>query len=617
MAKFIVRRLLLMIVTMLTVSVLVFVVSEFAPGNIARNILGAFVTPEQEKSFMAQLGYNRPLWVRYLSWLAGSDWQAERLIGMPLRRIQDERGFFEWWGVDEDGTLVRWKADGLDLIALRRQPDGTVREALDNERWREDASGVRYAWAVNQSNQAAKWVQPSPAPASAAVDLRFADGSLLTETDLTDIGGLAVRANAGAEQPGALPSDTWITREVDLSSLSGRQLVEVQLAVDYDAPGVEFPIQMTVYVDQVEIVDADGATLWHGEPRGEGFGGKVVGERGETSGMRVDAAEEGVGEPGQQIFKVSGRLLAERPNVRYLLSNSLDLIISEGTRLRYRTYCTALSRSHTSWVLAAAGSGFVGTGGGPVEYIPLSRGFLRGDPGESFKTGRPVIESLVRCARNSLLLAAIAFVIIMPIALLLGIIAGMNEGKFLDRFLSIMGLLTTATPQFATGVLLILVFASWLKWLPGATLFPSDDAIFQNPKMLVLPVLTLTLIELGYVLRITRSSMVEVMRQPYIRTAQLKGLPYWRIILKHALRNALLAPITVIMLHVNWLIGGIVVVEAIFGFPGLGKFIYEAALMKDVAAVEGGAMVMVALAVGTQLLADIAYTFLNPRIRFS
>jgi peptide/nickel transport system permease protein len=130
-------------------------------------------------------------------------------------------------------------------------------------------------------------------------------------------------------------------------------------------------------------------------------------------------------------------------------------------------------------------------------------------------------------------------------------------------------------------------------------------------------VLTLTLIELGYVLRITRASMVEVMRTNYIRTAVLKGLPRRRIVMKHALRNALLAPITIIMLHVNWLIGGIVIVESLFGFPGLGRYILEVALFKDVFAIEAAAMLMVVIAVATQLLADIIYTYLNPRIRYS
>ena len=221
-----------------------------------------------------------------------------------------------------------------------------------------------------------------------------------------------------------------------------------------------------------------------------------------------------------------------------------------------------------------------------------------------------------RRLQNSAFLAAAAFLVVMPLALALGLIAGVNEGKPIDRVLSLGGLITTANPSFTTGIFLVLIFAVLLKWLPGATVFVSERAILENPKMLVLPVLTLTLIELGYVLRITRASMVEVMGKDYIRTAILKGLPYGRVVFKHAARNALMAPITVILLHVNWLMGGLVVVEALFGFPGLGTFLLGSAMYKDVYAIEAGSMVMVAMAVGTQLISDIIYTFLNPRIRY-
>jgi len=235
----------------------------------------------------------------------------------------------------------------------------------------------------------------------------------------------------------------------------------------------------------------------------------------------------------------------------------------------------------------------------------------------SFFTRRPVAETLLPRIRNTALLAATAFLIVMPLALVLGLLAGLNEGKWLDRVLSISSLVATATPEFASGVFLILIFANWLGWFPGAVVATNDNAIFENPRMLTLPIITLTLIELGYVLRITRASMVEVMRTNYIRTATLKGLPRWRIVVKHALRNALMAPITIIILHVNWLIGGIVVVETLFGFPGLGRYIMEAALFKDVFAIEAAAMILVIIAVGTQLVADIIYTYLNPRIRYA
>ncbi len=262
-------------------------------------------------------------------------------------------------------------------------------------------------------------------------------------------------------------------------------------------------------------------------------------------------------------------------------------------------------------------SGWVSVACAPDTYVPLQAGLLRGDPGISFTTRQPVAETLVPRLLNTLFLAGIAFVFIMPLALLAGIIAGLNEGRTVDRVLSIGGLMATATPEFASGVFLVVIFSVWLKWLPGAVVLPSGTSVFSRPEMLVLPVLTLTLIELGYVMRVTRASMVEVMRTNYIRTAILKGLPYRMIIGKHALRNALMAPITVIMLHINWLVGGVVVVESLFGYPGLGRYILESALNKDVFAIEAATMVLVIIAVVTQLLADIIYIYLNPRIRYS
>lgn len=255
--------------------------------------------------------------------------------------------------------------------------------------------------------------------------------------------------------------------------------------------------------------------------------------------------------------------------------------------------------------------------GAPAQYIPLQKGLLRGDPGVSFLTRRPVAETLVPRLVNTLILAGLAFVVVMPLALALGLLAGLNEGRLIDRLLSVSSLMATATPEFASGIFLILIFSAWLGWLPGAVVVTSDAGLFANPLMLVLPVVTLTLIELGYILRITRASMVEVMRTNYIRTATLKGLPQRQIVLKHALRNALLAPITVIILHVNWLIGGIVVVETLFGYPGLGRYVMEAALFKDVFAIEAATMVLVLIAVTTQLFADLIYTYLNPRIRYT
>ncbi len=269
----------------------------------------------------------------------------------------------------------------------------------------------------------------------------------------------------------------------------------------------------------------------------------------------------------------------------------------------------------TVWVRTKAG--FRKEGDGPRQYIPLRKGLLRLDAGESLQTGRPVAVTLLPRVRNTLVLAGVAFLIVMPLALVLGVLAGANEGKAVDRTISIGGLAFTATPEFVTGIFLILIFGVWLQVFPAVAIFTSANAIFENPKLLVLPVMTLTAAELGYVARMTRSSMVEVMDAAFIRTAFIKGMPRRRVILNHALRNALLAPITIIMLHVNWLIGGVVVVESIFGYPGLGTYIYQAAVFGDVNAVEAAAMLLVIIAIVTRLLGDLAYTMLNPRIRYS
>lgn len=432
MARFIFRSILSTIITLLLVSIALFLLVEVGSGDITVKILGVFATPEQRASYRAQLGLNDPVWQRYLDWLVGNDWRAERWVGYDLVSVANpQTGEQDWWA-DVDGELTRWTLEGGRLSALKRQPDGSTTSHLSSGAWQIDEQGQEFFWGLDTKNNAVKWV------------------------------------------------------------------------------------------------------------RGEG---------------------------------------------------------------------TAV------WVLTKAG--LRQEGDGPQEYIPLRKGLLRGDAGKSLQFGRPVAVTLIPRVRNTLVLAGVAFLVVMPLALFFGIIAGINEGKPLDRFISITSLGATATPEFVTGIFLIIIFGIWLKWLPAVAIFTSADAIFENPSLLALPVLTLTAVELGYVIRMTRASMVEVMASPYIRTAILKGMPYWRVVVRHAIRNALMAPITIIMLHVNWLIGGVVVVEAIFGYPGLGKYIYDAAIFGDFNAVEAAAMLTVLIAVATRIIGDLAYTFLNPRIRYA
>ena len=143
MLKFIVRRFFLLLLTMFLVSVAVFLITESSPGNVARNVLGAFVTPEQEASFLAQMGLDKPVHTRYFYWLLGSDWLASKRAGLPLKRITTEDGFDEWWAVREDGALLRWKLEGEDLIAVASLPSiGAISEYKNNERWQTDEKGA-------------------------------------------------------------------------------------------------------------------------------------------------------------------------------------------------------------------------------------------------------------------------------------------------------------------------------------------------------------------------------------------------------------------------------------------------------------------------------------------
>ena len=281
MARYIVRRLGFMLLTMLMVSMAVFLISEAAPGDVARHILGQFATQEQVELLRDQMGLNQPLFRRYLDWLIGNDWRLQKYVGMPLVQAPvSERGEVGWFAQAEDGTLKQWRMKKEGLFEIQIAPDGS-RQEIPFDDWQVDEEGREFFWGVDTANHVVLW-------------------------------------------------EKGVQRE-----------------------------------------------------------------------------------------------------------------------------------------LGAAAAGRAMTEGSGLEYHPIKRGLIRGDPGISHRTNRPVGPTLVRRVRNSLTLAAIAFVLIMPIAVVMGIVAGIREGSAVDRTVSVLSLITTSIPEFATGVLLILIFAFWLKLLPG------------------------------------------------------------------------------------------------------------------------------------------------------
>jgi peptide/nickel transport system permease protein len=207
-------------------------------------------------------------------------------------------------------------------------------------------------------------------------------------------------------------------------------------------------------------------------------------------------------------------------------------------------------------------------------------------------------------------------VVMVPGALLLGVLAGMREGSTQDRILSTIAIGTTSTPEYVSGVVLTVIFASQmvgLQWFSGSATTAADEGpTFYN---FTLPVLTIAIYGMGYIARMTRASMAEVMTQQYIRTARLKGVGYWAVVLRHALRNALIAPFTVIMLQFPWLLTGVVIVETLFNYRGFGWLLIEAAGNNDINLLLGCSIVAVVIVLTTQLISDIGYVYLNPRIR--
>jgi peptide/nickel transport system permease protein len=250
-----------------------------------------------------------------------------------------------------------------------------------------------------------------------------------------------------------------------------------------------------------------------------------------------------------------------------------------------------------------------------IRYFDWLGQTLQGDLGFSTLYKTEVNNIIWGRLANTGLLAAIAFAIIVPLSVLFGITAGMREGSKLDRTISVASIVTTSIPEFAMGAFLLAIFVTWLGVLPGTSPLEAS-ARWSIPQQLVMPVMVMVLYDLGYVVRMVRASMVEVMTRPYIRTAVLKGMPYRDVIMKHALRNAMIAPFTVILLQINYLVTGVVVVEAVFGYPGFGRTFLDAALYQDIAMIEAGAMVAVTIAVLTQIIGDFGYMLLNPRIRF-
>jgi peptide/nickel transport system permease protein len=251
-----------------------------------------------------------------------------------------------------------------------------------------------------------------------------------------------------------------------------------------------------------------------------------------------------------------------------------------------------------------------------VRYGEWIGGFVTGDWGESQLLNTPVRPLVSERLKNSLILGGFALLLIVPLSIGLGVLAALHYGKFLDRLISVTGLSLIALPEFVAGVILLVVFAVKLGWFPVSSDVPSANPVdvFQQ---LLLPSIPLMLVLFGYISRMARAGTVESLHSNYVRTAILKGLPRRQVIARHVLRNALLPTISVVSVQVGYLVGGLVVIETLFSYPGIGKLVLDSAVGHDLPVLEATVLTVALLYMVSNLVADVLYAVLNPRIRFA
>lgn len=250
-----------------------------------------------------------------------------------------------------------------------------------------------------------------------------------------------------------------------------------------------------------------------------------------------------------------------------------------------------------------------------VQYGRWAAGILRGDLGRSLVLEQPIAPILMEALARSLVLAVVALAVVAVVGIALGVLAAVRRGTLTDQLVSGISYLGIAVPDFFWAIVLVLVFGSWLKLLPTGGYAPIADGFLPWASHLVLPVVTLVLMLLARIARLTRSSMIDVLDTNYVKFARAKGMPESVVILRHALKNALLPTITVLAIDFGLILGGVVVIETIFSYPGMGRLLLFAIQRHDLPLIQATILIVSAAYCLANLTADLLYAFVNPKIR--
>jgi peptide/nickel transport system permease protein len=311
------------------------------------------------------------------------------------------------------------------------------------------------------------------------------------------------------------------------------------------------------------------------------------------------------------------RLAAQRIALGFLTLFLVSVLIFAGTEILPGDVATAvLGQSATPDAVEAIRRSLGLHDPAIVRYLNWLRAFLTGDVGTSLATGRPVGPDLWLRLTNTFFLAGTAAAIAVPLALILGITTAIFRDTLYDRLANILGLAAISLPEFFVGYLLILLLSVQLSWLPSLAMVSPEMGLAERLETIALPTITLVLAVLAYIMRMTRTAVLDVMSNPYIEMAVLKGVPPWRLVLQHALPNALAPIIQVIAFNLAYLVVGVVLVEVVFVYPGIGQYLVDAVSKRDVTVVQACGLVFGATYVGLNVLADILVIFVNPRLRY-
>lgn len=248
-------------------------------------------------------------------------------------------------------------------------------------------------------------------------------------------------------------------------------------------------------------------------------------------------------------------------------------------------------------------------------FATWSAGVFQGDLGTSLKRDKPINDLVANRMRNTAVLGLGAALIGIPMAILLGVLAALRRDRTPDMVISGGSIFAMTIPEFVTATLLIYIFAIQLQWFPAITTVRHSAPLSELIPNIILPMVTLALVMMAHILRMVRSSMIDAMASDFVQMARLKGVPYWRIVFIHALPSAMLPAINIIALTIAWLLGGVVIIEQVFNYPGIGTLMIRAIYDRDLPLVQAIALILAAVYVLCNLLADLASLALNPRLR--